>query len=68
MAEQQMISRHCNECDRDIPLVVQLEDLEKYNNGAFVQDAFPYLNAGDRELIISGTCSECFDKMFEMFE
>ena len=24
----------------------------------------PYLNAGEREILISKTCDECFDKMF----
>lgn len=28
------------------------------------QDAFPYLSADERELIISGTCSECWNKLF----
>lgn len=32
------------------------------------QDAFPYLSADERELIISGTCSECWDKLFSDYE
>lgn len=30
----------------------------------FMQDIFPDLSLGDRELLISGTCSTCWDKMF----
>jgi len=29
-----------------------------------VQTAFPYLNANDREILVSGICSECWDNMF----
>ena len=32
------------------------------------QDAFSYLSAGERELIISGTCSECWNKLFADYE
>jgi len=31
---------------------------------AHIQDAMPELSAGDRELLISGVCSTCFDEMF----
>ena len=30
----------------------------------FMQDIFPDLSIGDRELLISGTCSTCWEKMF----
>ena len=42
-------------------------DSEKYNQwkmGAHVQDVFPDLTPDERELIITGTCSKCWDKMF----
>jgi hypothetical protein len=29
-----------------------------------VQDAFPYLSAGEREQIMTGTHPECWEKMF----
>lgn len=45
-------------------ITVNGEDLFKYNQGAFVQDAFPYLSDGDREqLFMTGICSACFDAM-----
>lgn len=33
--------------------------------GSLIQVAMPELSADDRELLISGTCGPCFDKMFE---
>lgn len=39
--------------------------LFRYNQGAFVQDAFPMLSIGQREaLFISGTCATCWDAIF----
>ena len=31
----------------------------------FIQDLMPYLSAAERELLISGTCGSCFDKLFQ---
>lgn len=55
----------CQQCKVDVPITVRFEDLEAYHNGALVQDAFPYLTPGEREMIISQTCDRCFDKMWE---
>ena len=30
----------------------------------YMQDIFPELSVGDRELLISGTCDTCWQKMF----
>jgi hypothetical protein len=53
---------HCGELK-----IVELnpEDIAKYANGALAQDAFPYLSADDRELIISRTCTRCWDEIFQ---
>lgn len=42
--------------------VVKIEQLNKYSEGALIQDAFPELSAVERERLISGTCGECWDK------
>lgn len=39
-------------------------DLYAYRQGMFVQDAFPYLSAGDREFIISGTSPNGWKKLY----
>lgn len=41
------------------------EDFEKYQTGELVQNCFPYLEASERELIISGICFECQNKIFK---
>jgi len=47
-------------------------DAKKYhswNNGeGYIQDILPELSAGDRELLISATCDDCFSKMFPYSE
>lgn len=34
------------------------------NRERLAQDAFPYLSADERELLISGICSNCWNDMF----
>ena len=33
-------------------------------SGELIQDALPYLSASEREMLISGTCDDCWQKMF----
>lgn len=40
------------------------DEHKEWENGAHVQDAFPNLSAGDREQIITGTHSECWNQLF----
>jgi len=37
----------------------------KYKAGELIQNALPELSEDYRELLITNTCGECFDKMFE---
>ena len=46
-------------------LEVRPEDFDAYVIGTSAQDAFPYLSPEERELIISQTCSECWEHMFD---
>lgn len=55
----------CISCKQDQSVKVKEKDLKEYSNGAHAQHAFPYLSADERELLISGICGSCFDKMFE---
>jgi hypothetical protein len=59
------ITKRCRNCRTDISLRVHTEDVEKYDNGMSVQDAFPYLTPGEREMFISQFCEACFDAMFK---
>ena len=38
--------------------------VDAWQNGELIQNALPELSADQRELLISGTCGKCWDKMF----
>lgn len=58
----------CAVCGREFSLDVAEgweERLRKWKEGMVIQKAFPELSPGDRELLKSGVCNECFDSMFK---
>lgn len=61
----QIILRTCQGCRETKHLEVKGKDMNAWENGAHIQTVMPYLSAGDRELLISGFCGTCFDKLFE---
>lgn len=51
----------------DIPALTDellQKGLDARANGALIQDAFPFLNADEREFIMTGTTPEKWDAMF----
>ena len=54
----------CRSCGKTKSLLVNPSDVSDWKQGKYIQDAMPYLSAADRELLISGTCGDCFDKMY----
>lgn len=54
----------CNWCLQVQTVQITIQEHLAWRRGAFVQDAFPNLTPGERELFISGTCETCFDRMF----
>ena len=54
----------CRICGKQYNLKAEKEDIQKWMNGMNIQDALPYMPAEERELLISGTCPECWNKMF----
>jgi hypothetical protein len=55
----------CRMCDAVYALVYNREDMLDWLSGSkFIQDALPYLSDSERELLISHTCGNCFDKLF----
>lgn len=55
---------NCVFCNRGWAVEVNQTDLERYEEGTLVQNAFPYLTATERECLISGMCPACQDKIF----
>ena len=58
--------RHCRE-SYIVPISEQ-EYLNWIKKGTFVQDEFPKLNSNERELLISQTCGNCWNKIFNTDE
>jgi len=54
----------CIYCQTPQSVRVDAEAAMKFAAGAYAQDCFPELSAGEREFLISGICNECWDKMF----
>lgn len=52
----------CSECRRVKVYSLDPADYDRWRQGALIQNVFPEIE--DREIMISGTCSECFDKLF----
>ena len=59
------ISVLCPICHKEHSVYVEKDDYYRWLRGTHVQNAFSYLNAAEREILISGTCSECWDNMFK---
>ena len=59
------IHKDCLMCKKLYTMEVSEEGFDMWVGGAHVQDAFPELSKDDRELLISGICGPCFDKLFE---
>lgn len=62
---QTCLSRTCSMCHTQHQIWVEDDDHKAWENGKMCQDAFPYLDAGQREILISSTCGRCFDLLFE---
>ena len=43
---------------------VKMIDLAAYEDGALIQDAFPYLTLGQRELMLTGLTEDMWNEMF----
>ncbi len=55
----------CRMCGLTYSLIYNREDMIDWLSGSmFIQDALPYLSASERELLISGTCEDCFEVLF----
>ena len=54
----------CRMCQEPQTLQLSIAGLKAREEGALVQDAFPELTAGEREMLISQTCDNCWKKLF----
>lgn len=54
----------CPFCGHGNEVEVNETDYWDWQDGALAQDAFPYLSADEREMLITGICGKCWNKMF----
>ena len=54
----------CTCCGMDHLIGASLTGYQSWRAGAFVQEAFPEVPKEYREMFISGTCPECWERMF----
>jgi hypothetical protein len=45
-------------------MVVDREAFDRWRGGELIQNAFPDMDPGERELLITGTHDACWDKLF----
>ncbi len=58
------LTETCRTCGSQESIRVQTKDLAAWKNGEVIQEAMPYLDADQREMMISNTCSKCWDELF----
>lgn len=52
-------------CGKEFKLPITIDRyFEWKRSGEFVQNAFPELTAGQRELLLSGICEKCWGELF----
>lgn len=54
----------CPECNGTTELNVMYSQIVAWKNGTLIQHAFPTLDIDEREMLMTGTCVKCWDKMF----
>lgn len=54
----------CKICEDEFDLDVTSSQLFQWKQGALIQRVFSYLNADERELIMTGMCGKCYDELF----
>jgi len=56
----------CTICRQWKTVKIKESEFKAWNiRGVAIQKAMPNLNEDDRELLISQTCKQCYDEMFE---
>jgi hypothetical protein len=55
----------CMICGETAIVELDPQKVEKWRKGIHVQNVWPEMSADERELLISGTHSECWNKMFD---
>lgn len=55
----------CRLCGAQIDIYAYEKDINNWQAGKeYIQNCLAYLTAGERELLLSNTCDECWKKLF----
>ncbi len=54
----------CIVCGKSATVQVTEEGLHRWNMGQLAQNAFPHMSDDEREMLITGTHPECWEKLF----
>ncbi len=63
--DEYLILRKCPLCQKTARAIVPAQGVWDWEHGKHIQDAFPNLDADQRELVLTGTHSECWNSLFE---
>lgn len=64
-SEQVTIQVTCTDCKETKTFQVSKSGYDRWVKGELIQNALPEVPFDEREILISQTCSQCFDKLFE---
>lgn len=65
MSKVIVIYKTCRDCQCRKMFELDPERYFEWQKGRLLQECFPEMLPGDREMLISSYCSSCFDKIFE---
>jgi len=54
----------CRMCRCEQSITAPVVNFLAWEGGELIQDAFPMLSSGEREMLISQTCDDCWTEMF----
>lgn len=64
MDDHFVIETICPICDNAHTVTVPKDGYRKWRAGAMIQSALPSLSADDREMLVTGICSSCWETHF----
>ena len=64
MHHKTTLTETCRTCGSQEAITVENKDLAAWKNGMVIQEAMPYLDDDQREMMISHNSSDCWDKLF----
>lgn len=68
MAQTKFGTHPCPKCGIRSEVILEREDVLRWVRGEHIQDVWPQMTAGERELIMTGYHSTCFEEDFKDLE